>query len=456
MKKIALLAVVMFTTIITFAQNYNKVQTAFLINKFEDAKTEIDKIAADPKAQSKVETWLWKARVYAALYKDEALSQKYPNALTEANSSFLKYEEMDPELKMLKEVGVNCVFDIYSTSFNNGIKAFQSKSWDDAYTFFGYAVKYSDKIFANKWTESTAPFDTTAILYCGYSAQNAKKANLAIEQYTRLAKAGVNNEEFLDMYRYILDYAAEQKDEAKFKEGLGYARAAYPAQADLWDSYEMEFLSKTLNLTQLKDYYNANQASFSATQFESFGSIFATADSYEGGEGMDSTTIEAYKDLAYEAFKKAFEMKPTGIGAYNAGVIYYNKYNTVDDRYRANTRKLQELNSNKPVEKDPKKKAEAEKKFKAETDAIKAANELVDQERIKYVDIALEWMNKSFTLLEAKEKRSRTETSVLNKTVDMLSIMYDFKRNKVRGKDTAAFDKYDALYKKFDELHNKF
>ncbi|MBA5845416.1 hypothetical protein, partial [Escherichia coli] len=65
-----------------------------------------------------------------------------------------------------------------------------------------------------------------------------------------------------------------------------------------------------------------------------------------------------------EAFKKAFTKNAqNGLAAYNVGVTYYNFFNEEDDKYANNIRTLQQLNANKPVEKDPKKKVAAEAKF---------------------------------------------------------------------------------------------
>ncbi|WP_457836221.1 hypothetical protein, partial [Staphylococcus aureus] len=77
------------------AQDVKKVQTMFLLGKIEDAKTEIDKVVADPKSVGKPETWYWKSRIYANLYATEATKAKYPNAKSEADEAFKKYVQLD-------------------------------------------------------------------------------------------------------------------------------------------------------------------------------------------------------------------------------------------------------------------------------------------------------------------------------------------------------------------------
>lgn len=60
------------------AQDVKKVQTMFLLGKIEDAKTELDKVVADPKSVGKPDTWYWKSRIYANLYATEATKAFHP------------------------------------------------------------------------------------------------------------------------------------------------------------------------------------------------------------------------------------------------------------------------------------------------------------------------------------------------------------------------------------------
>jgi hypothetical protein len=137
-------------------------------------------------------------------------------------------------------------------------------------------------------------------------------------------------------------------------------------------------------------------------------------------------------------------------------VIHYNYFNDADDKYAANIRELQQLNANKPVEKDPKKKAAADAKFKEQTDAVKKRNIEVDKIAQDNIDIAIDWLNKTFVNLKDKSPRTNVEKGVLNKSVDFLANLYSYKMNKVRGKDPKAFDAFEAKYKEFDALHGTF
>ena len=66
MKKLLLLAMVAISSVMVHAQDVKKVQTTYLLKKTEDAKTEVDKVMADPKQNTKAEAFYWKSKVYAA------------------------------------------------------------------------------------------------------------------------------------------------------------------------------------------------------------------------------------------------------------------------------------------------------------------------------------------------------------------------------------------------------
>ena len=127
MKKLLLLAMLAVTVQMTHAQDLKKVQTNYLINRMEDAKSEIDKVMADPKQQGKVEAIYWKAKVYAAIYKDAKLQTKYPNALADADEAFKKYSLADSTFVQVKENGAEGFFDMYGTSYSS-VKVFNDKN----------------------------------------------------------------------------------------------------------------------------------------------------------------------------------------------------------------------------------------------------------------------------------------------------------------------------------------
>src|SRR5580698_5970439 len=129
MKKLLLLVTVIAFVRISHAQDFTKVKNfVFLPNQLELAKTEIDKLMTDPKAQAKPEAWLWKAKVYSGIYADEKLRAKYPGSENTANDAFQKYAQADPTYKLLKDNGLQTFAgEMYSTSFGQGVRTYNTK-----------------------------------------------------------------------------------------------------------------------------------------------------------------------------------------------------------------------------------------------------------------------------------------------------------------------------------------
>jgi hypothetical protein len=456
------------------AQDLKKVQTAVLLKQWENAKVEVDKAMADPKQNTKPEAIYWKARVYSAIAADAQLRTKYPSSLKDADEALQKYIAVDPAFAQVKDKGADPFFDVYSTSYSTGVKLFNDKKWDEAATSFTNAVKYSDLIFQNKWANSGIPFDTTSILYLAYSYQNGQKPDEAAKTYGRLADAKVAGESYIDLYKFLAAHYTATKNEALFQKYVGIGKELYPKYA--WDEFEIDYMDQNLTLAQKTALYDKESAAGTLSELKllQFGDIFVSLKNKE--KGLDSAQLLMYSLKAADAYKKAFAKNPqNAIAAYNTGIIYYNIYGEYDDVYASNIRAMQGLNADRPVEKDPKKKAAADAALKAKVDPIKAANAAIEKPLMDNLDLSIEWLEKSYlSLKESREKslndktektkeeqdklkeKERTEKSILNKSVDFLANLYAYKRDRVRGKDLKAMDAYEAKYKEYDALHGKF
>jgi hypothetical protein len=461
MKKFLMLAMLVMAIQFTNAQDkqFDKINTVFILNKFEDAKTEIDKIMADPKGQAKAEGWLWKSRIYAEFYATEEGRAKYSEAGTISFDAFKKYESMDAEYKLLADSKVSWrpLDLIYVTSFNQGRKYFEKKKWDSSFTTF-LVTEYLGEIICKKDLRKTgAKIDTISVLYTAYAAQNAKKESEAAKYYEKFADLKIAGDEYKDGYAYILVYAANTKNSEKFYKYLAIAKEVYP-KGD-WEDYEADFLNKNYTIAQKIELYDKEDAAgtLTARKYLLFGQMFSDATRDDKHTGLDSATHAKYDNKAKDAYIKAYNKDNTlGLAAFNAGVIFYNDFGVYEERYNNNRRALQELNSNKVVEKDPKKRPAAEAKFKEQADVLKKA--MIDSEKplLESVDNSIIWLEKAFTVLKAGDTKEKTIRNCLNSSVKWLANCFIYKREKVKGKDLKAYDAYDAKYKEYDALYNKF
>ncbi|MBC7650750.1 MAG: hypothetical protein H7101_03275, partial [Deinococcales bacterium] len=359
-----------------------------------------------------------------------------------------------PTFKMVKDNNAtDGPVNIFSSTFKDGVRTFNTKVWDSASYYFKFAVTYSDYLFQNKWLKSEAPFDTTSILYAGYSAQNALKVDDAIKYYARLMDNKVADANYIELYKYVLLQYIKKNDKATFEKYLAVSKVAYPKEN--WEDYEIEFVNKNFSLKDKVALYDKEDAAgtLSGAKYLQYADVFVNIPKDDKAK-MDSLTLDQYQHKALNAFKKAAAKDTTdGIAYFNVGIIYYNIYGVYDDRAIENRKALQELNTNHSVEKDPKKKPAAEAKFKEQTDAVKKLNQDLDKPMTESVDGCIVYIEKSYNILKDKKDLNSVEKSCLRKSVDFLANMYAIKRDKARGKDPKAYDVYDAKYNFYDKLH---
>jgi hypothetical protein len=435
------------------AQEFDKVKTNLLLGKTDDAKADYDKVLT--KKANLVGTaaaYYWKSKIYSAYNKDAV---KYPNAYNETRKALDEYMKAEPSLQLAKDNGQEPFFDIYSKSFKGGVDSFNVKAWKGAAEYFIDVVKYSDIIFTQGWASSKQKFDTTALIYAGYSSQNAGNIDDAVFYYKRLVDNKVATAELVDVYRYLLIQLIDKKDKAQFDTYLALSAAAYPNES--WVEYGTDYIDKNLSIDEKVAMFDKLVAGGTISELECqmFGDMFMAGKS---AEGVSQDNADKYTSKASEAYKKAYTMNTKNYAAaFNAGISHYNAYAVLDEKVSVNIKALQTINSTKPVApKDPKKKAAFDAFYKAKIDSVRKLNTSLEAPIKENVDAAIEWIDKAYNVIKEKEQLERAEKNVALRSVDFLATLYAFKRDKVRGKDQKAYDELDAKFNIYDQLHDKY
>lgn len=435
MKKITiglLLLTVIGTTV--KAQDFKKVRSAFLLTqvggandqKLEDAKNELDKVMADPKAQGSAEGNLLKAEIYGSVASNNTLKAKYPNADVEGYQALKKYLELEPNEAKLKEDKYAGVNDIYGSLFSAGVKEYNAKNWEAAYDKFKVVAELGDLFTTRKWSASA--FDTTSYLYAGVTAQNAKKDAEAAKYYGQIAERKVVGADYEGIYDYLVKYYLNANNQEQFKKYLALAKEAYPKNT-LWN--DLEFANTTDNsaIEDVVKKFETEDASKSltATKYLDYGDYFVNNKKIKD---LDASKKPEYTNRAYYAFSKAAELDTAnGVASYNAGVTAYTMFEDARDN---------------------------RVKIKGTTPDIKAKQAQADKIVDEAADKSILSLEKSFATLSAKATRSNVERNVLGKTTDLLYNLYEYKKDRSRGKNPKDYDKYDAKSKYYDSLHGKF
>jgi len=433
MKKIILSVALIFPAMYLMAQDDAVIQLYLAQKQYDKAKDEVDKMVANPKLKDKDKptAYLWQMLVYSSLYADSAMTSKYPGADAVAMDAFYKYQALEPDLKKMKEQHFESgIANIYNGYLNTGNTFWKNKQWDSAFKYFSNAKRLGDVLISNKLTQATG--DTTILLFTGYAAQNAQMLDTAASYYGQVADMKVSGQEYEDVYKYLVQHYFQKKDDVNFKKYLALAKELYPNDNSLWTQYEMENMTSNTSLTDLLQKYNQEAAAgtLDENKLLSYAQAFESNDSAQL-KGLDSTQRIQLKMTAGQAYGKAFNLADTnGTYAFGAGYYDYVAFEVLDDRYHSNS---------------------------GESAALKSKRAAIAKEQMGYADSSITWLEKAFSILNAKQDRARNETANLNRAVNYLSNLYLWKRDrtKVDG-NNADYDKYDALYKKYDALYNTF
>jgi len=435
MKKLVLAVALLFSFSYLMAQDEEVIKLFVSQKQYEKAKEQVDKWLVQPKLKDKDKptAYLWKLLVYSEISNDSALTTKYPDAAVQAAGALDQYMLLDPSMKALKDGSFQQgIGNLYVYAFGKGKTFYDAKQWDSSFKYFSISQQYGNFLLANKLSTSTAAIDTLTVLYSGITAQNAQMLDSAAKYYAMIADIKASDKDYEDIYRFLIDYYSNKKDDVNFKKYLALAKELYPNDSAMWTQYEMDNMTSNTAITELVVKYQQDVSSgtVSEDKLVGYAQAFESNDSAQL-KGLDSAQKVQLKLAAGQAYGKAFDLTNTnGTYAFGAGYYYYYVYEVLDDRYH---------------------------NFTGESAALKAKRAEIAKQQMLYADSSALWLEKAFTVLSAKEGRERNETANLNRTVNFLSQIYGWKRDrtKVDG-NNADYDKYDALYKKYDALYNTF
>lgn len=422
------------------------VVTLLVQKKYTDAKDLIDKVLANPKEQDNKEALTYKAVIYAKLATDSATQATNGDALATAESTLIQLQESTPDTAafnklMRDDQGVNAISAVYSNAFNSGLQSFKDTAWDEAYKKFHSAYHWAEYITKNGFSQNPDrnAIDTFTVLYTGFSAQNAAgqmtgegftnqaMADSAMSMYHLLSDRNIATKDMPAMYQFMIQYYQVKKDKENEQKYLALAKKYYPDKNDLWSQIETEAMLSGGSVGDIIKNYQEKDASGSMTEVQYVEIAQTLANAEKSTE--DTTEIAQAKAASIDAYEKAFNLSQNGVYAFNVGILNYQKFSALDDAYYAN---------------------------KGESAEKKAAREQIQKEQGPIADSALVWLEKSFEILSKKTEKEQSEKVSLNRSVDIIANLYSWKMNKARGHDTEAYDKFDALFKKYDALHDSF
>jgi hypothetical protein len=386
--------------------------------KIQDAKTEIDRVVADPKNLKNPEVWYTKMKVYIAIAQDSSLRSTVPDAYSQSLDAFEKYADYDDKkiyLRLLQDKYAP-MNEIYQGFFQTGATDYNSGKYDDALTHFKGAIDALSFMSLKGW--ATQKMDTTSTLYAGISAEKAKKRDVAAFYYKTIADSGITRigtNDMLNIYLWLVDYYNGKKDEANTWKYIAIGKAKYPKEL-FWTSTELEILRKKPNKDSLWAEYDQILKEFPDNYlfYYNYGlEMYQYASDTSGGKHSNEDLIKRAQDN----LTKSLQLKPDypqaamvlGQVSYNSGVDYQLQAKAIKGTKPEDVKKRADI------------RAQATKKF----------------------DEAIPYFEKVDQDLGSKGKLKMEEKTVLKDTYDLLITIYEQKNIK---------EKADAYTNKFNNV----
>ena len=276
-----------------------------------DAKTSIDKAAANDKTATLTQTYALKGAIYGALASQDSVPTTATPLLATAQEAIKKAKDADTKGEFKKLINdASTYIAIYYQ--NVGVKQYKDSKFEQAYISF------------DAWSQATG--DTTATYYAGLSASNAGNSNpkyypYAIADYNKLL--AVNYSENQKIYGYQTTLYMLTKDTTAALKTIAAGVAKYPANTTLREQQlrtalmagkETEVLG-AIETAISNDPKNKTLYYYAALTYSRIGD----ADDTKAAKTKDAATVKSLNKSALDSYAK--------------GADYYKKALVIDPDY---------------------------------------------------------------------------------------------------------------------------
>jgi hypothetical protein len=401
------------------AQNVDDIRTMAGKNDWGKAKEAIDKYLSSEKNAKKGDGWFLKAQIYNGIARGDAGVQALYSGdpRTEAFTAYKKYLEIDPKGLEGTMNQHSPLFDIAFGYQEIATNAFNSKKFEDALSAFRNAETVEEYIVGKGFTYGSfafAAFDTQLYLNIAAAAINAKKEDIAVSYYQRIADKKIKDKGFDEIYRYIVDYFDRKGDKPNTDKYLAVGGEVYPN-----DEYWCEVGLKALDNDKKKLFAKYDELIGSGGCDNYYTRYNYAVELYNYsyvGEKLPDDRAAMQKKLE-EVLKKAIEMKPQGTEANMLMARHHLAIvNELGDNFDA-------IKGTKPED-------------------VKKRNDINAQIGKKFDDV-FPYINTLYTHYAAKTELKKGESGQFKIVTQMMMNYWESKKNKEKVKEFS--DKLKAI-----------
>jgi Tfp pilus assembly protein PilV len=305
-------------------------QPTLAMPSLNNAKTAIDKAAANQKTANLPQTYALKAAIYGSFADLDSVATTSTPLFNTAQEALKKAKELDTKGEAKKLID-DANITLAQYQLKKGVKEFQSGKFDLAYKSFDFY-------------RTVMPEDTNAILYTGLAAINSKNYPAAIANYNKLVttKYSANNRVYGDLASIYLT----TKDTTAALKAIAEGVSKYPSDAQLRKTEieislqagkQKEVLDKIesaiANDSKNKNLYYYAGLVYSQTADDAAKQLATTKDAAAKTKLQAQRTESLQKSV--DMYKKALEIDPNYFDA-NLNMGYVIIAPAIDDYNAAN------------------------------------------------------------------------------------------------------------------------
>ncbi|WDF53600.1 tetratricopeptide repeat protein [Mucilaginibacter sp. KACC 22063] len=301
------------------ASRQNSITAALATQSITNAKTSIDKAAANEKTAALPQTFALKGAVYSALaLRDTVPATSAPlfSTADEAQKKAIQLDTKGENKKLIDYTNRN----LAQYQLTKGVKEYQAKKFGDAYKSFDYY-------------RTIMPEDTNAIYYTGLAAVNSENYPAAITNYNKLLTTNYSGKD--KIYQDLTSIYLASKDTAGALKIADEAVAKFPnngefrkraIEIELQSGKQQEVLSKITSAIAAdpknKTLYYYAGLTYSGLAENAAKSLKAAAPAAKAA--LQKTKEENFTKAA-DMYKKALEIDPNYFEAnLNLGFVLIN------------------------------------------------------------------------------------------------------------------------------------
>ncbi|MGZ3880832.1 MAG: hypothetical protein ACXVBF_05820 [Flavisolibacter sp.] len=234
-----LLGILFSVSLIASAQDLQSVQRSIATNDYLSAKSQIDNFLSDNKNMMNAPAWYYRGRVYTEVVRQH--DEKNYESLNQAFKAYKRYQELDPQNKLMQLNNNVDLFQLYDLAYNTGADLYNDKNYEQAYNHFKVALDVEEYIYRKGFSfqgKSFPALDTSLVNLTASAAYLSKKEDEAIPYFERLANAKINGDDYKGVYALLYSHYTRKNDAVKAAKYLTTGREIYPDN-EYWTKLEL-------------------------------------------------------------------------------------------------------------------------------------------------------------------------------------------------------------------------